>query len=94
MAIASNSVSTIVRNAVSYNTIEGTSMATPHVAGLAAMLRAYNPLFTWQDVVAAITAGGRPVDALKDITSTGKAVDLMGSLAHIQPPTGLAYTVQ
>jgi subtilisin family serine protease len=94
IAISWSYVSTIVRNAVSYNTIAGTSMASPHVAGLAAMLRAYNPLFTWQDVVAAITAGGRPVDALKDITSTGKAIDLMGSLAHIQAPTGLAYTVQ
>ncbi len=75
----------------SYNTIAGTSMATPVVAGVATMLRAYNPLYTPEDVVSAIVQGGRAVGSLATTTSSGKAVDAMRSLAYIHPPTGLAY---
>jgi subtilisin family serine protease len=78
----------------SYNTISGTSMASPEVAGLAAMLRAYNPQYTYADTVGAIKNGGRSVLALVNKTTTGKAVDVMSSLAYINPPKGLAATVQ
>jgi len=80
--------------AASYNTIDGTSMASPEVAGLAAMLRAYNPQYTYADTVGAIKNGGRSVPALAGKTTTGKAVDVMSSLAYINPPTGLAATVR
>jgi subtilisin family serine protease len=73
----------------SYNVIEGTSMATPHVTGLAAMLFAYNPNFTYTDVVAAIKNGGVSATALTGKTKTGKAVNAMTSLSYIQAPAGV-----
>jgi subtilisin family serine protease len=81
-------------NSTSYGTMNGTSMASPEVAGLAAMLRAYNPQYTYADTVGAIKNGGRSVQALAGKTTTGKAVDVMSSLAYINPPTGLTATVQ
>jgi thermitase len=88
------SIQTLQLNTTSYNTISGTSMATPEVAGLATMLRAYNPQFTYADTVNAIKNGGRSVVALAGKTTSGKAVDVMSSLAYINPPTGLTATVQ
>ncbi|MBI3529535.1 MAG: S8 family serine peptidase [Betaproteobacteria bacterium] len=77
-----------------YQIESGTSMASPEVAGLAAMLRAFNPEYTYANTVNAIKNGGRSVPALAGKTTTGKAVDVMSSLAFINPPTGLTATVQ
>lgn len=87
-------LSTLTWNNTSYNTLNGTSMATPEVAGLATMLRAYNPKYTYADTVAAIKNAGRPTASLSGKTTTGKAVDAMASLAYINPPTGLTATIQ
>jgi subtilisin family serine protease len=81
-------------NSTSYGTMNGTSMASPEVAGLAAMLRAYNPQYTYADTVGAIKNGGRSVPALAGKTTTGKAADVMSSLAYINPPTGVTATVR
>lgn len=81
-------------NNASYNTISGTSMASPGVAGLATMLRAFNPQYTFLDTVNAIKNGGRSVPALAGRTTSGKSVDAMSSLAYINPPTGLTATVR
>jgi subtilisin family serine protease len=91
VAISPLTITRLVLNAASYNTIDGTSMATPVVAGIATMLRAYNPQYTAADVVSAIVQGGRAVPSLATTTTSGKAVDAMQSLAYIHPPTGVAY---
>lgn len=50
-------------------TWDGTSMATPHVAGAAALYWSANPTKTWQEVKAAILGSAKKIDAL-----SGKAV--------------------
>jgi len=88
------SIKTLQLNNTSYMIANGTSMATPMVTGLAAMLRAYNPQFTYADTVSAIKNAGRSVPALAGKTTTGRAVDAMSSLAYINTPAGLTATVQ
>lgn len=75
-------------NNTTYNVISGTSMATPHVAGLAAMIFAYNPDYTYTDVIASIKGGGDTLSILGSKTTSSKAVNATNSLAHIIAPTG------
>jgi thermitase len=73
-----------------YEVLNGTSMATPHVSGVAAMVWAYNPNFTYADVVNSVKFGGDSIPALQGITTTGRAVDAAGSLRFINTPTGVS----
>ena len=77
----------------SYRIINGTSMAAPHVAGLAALLWAFNPGYDYRDVRKAIFNGGMQVGSLAGKTTTGRAASAWGSLRYVKPPTGLKVTV-
>ncbi len=71
-------LSTIPGNAYGYKS--GTSMAAPHVSGVAALVLGMHPgLAPWQ-VKAAITGGGAAVPALAGVTSSGRRLDLAGAL--------------
>lgn len=88
------SINTLETNSSSYSVINGTSMASPHVAGIATMIRAFNPSYTSAQTVEAIKNGGETVAALSGESTTGKAANAMGSLAYITQPTGVAAVVQ
>lgn len=61
-----------------YASYSGTSMASPHVAGAAAMYRALNPGSTAAQVKSAILNGGAATTSLNGKTITGKRLDVSG----------------
>jgi hypothetical protein len=62
-----------------YGSSSGTSMATPHVSGLAALLKAQNPSRDWRAIKNLIMAGG---DTIKSMTNTitGKRINANGGM--------------
>lgn len=87
------SIDNLTYNTNSYNVISGTSMASPHVAGLAAMIYAYNPNYTYIDVINAIKSGGVLNPNLTDKTTTGKSASAIGALTYINTPTGVTASI-
>jgi len=68
----------------------GTSMATPHVAGAAALVHAQFPSLTHLDVRNRILASGDPVASLDGITVTGKRLNLASALEDdLTPPNAV-----
>lgn len=61
-----------------YASYNGTSMATPHVTGAAALYKAYNPAATAAQVKAAILNAAVPTPSLQGKTLTGGRLDAGG----------------
>jgi subtilisin family serine protease len=59
----------------SYVYLDGTSMATPHVTGVAALVWIRNPGFSYSQVRSRILTTGYSVSALSGRSTTGRAVD-------------------
>jgi subtilisin family serine protease len=70
-----------------YGYKEGTSMATPHVTGVAALVWAANPTFTYQQVKDRILTSVDPIAALKGKTVTGGRLNAYQALTGT--PTGV-----
>ena len=67
--------------AAGYVYLSGTSMATPHVAGVATLLLGYDPGLTWQQAIDRLLSTVRPVSSLAGITATGGVVNAAAALA-------------
>lgn len=93
VAIPYVSITTLTLNNNSYKVLDGTSMATAEVTGVAALVWAHNPQYTYQEVANAVKNSGRPTASLAGKTTTGKAVDAMRALSYINQPSGLAVVV-
>jgi serine protease len=63
-----------------YGEYSGTSMATPHVTGVAALLKAYRPSLDWRGIKNLILTGGDDVAAMAGVSMTGKRLNARGSL--------------
>jgi len=64
----------------SYTAISGTSMAAPHVAGVAALVRALDPGAPPSEVVQALKNGAQPAPGMAGVTVTGGVVDAVGAM--------------
>jgi subtilisin family serine protease len=76
-------------DAEAYGTISGTSMATPHVAGVAALVKAAHPSYTVAQVKAAILNHTDRVPSLEDKVATGGRLDAckaLGCATPLRPP--------
>jgi subtilisin family serine protease len=69
-----------------YGYKSGTSMATPQVAGLAALAWSYSPDATWQEIKAAILNNGDTLASLSGKVSTGKRINAFKTLSALTPP--------
>lgn len=83
--------STTVVGSTGYNTISGTSMATPHVTGIAALVRGKMPGWNVAQVKAAILGGIKTNSTLTGKTVTGGTVSAFKALSTTNtetvPPT-------
>ncbi len=64
-----------------YVWLSGTSMASPHVAGVAGAVRIQNPGWTYAQVRDQLLATVRPVSSIAGLTVTGGAVNMEAALA-------------
>lgn len=69
-----------------YGSMSGTSMASPHVAGVAALVYGYHPSWTYQQVRDSIFNTVRQVASLSGKTVTGGIVDAAAALGASPPP--------
>ena len=76
-----------------YVPFDGTSMAAPHVSGIAALVRAAYPNASAADVVRAIKTGATPRPGLTGVVVTGGSASAAGALAALAPPSQPPTTV-
>ncbi len=69
----------------SYAAYSGTSMASPHVAGAAALLWSINPEITPLEMKAILMNSGDELDSLDGKTVSGKRLNLVTALADADP---------
>jgi len=76
-APGNNILSTLPGN--SYGSLSGTSMATPHVSGVVALLKAQDPNRDWRTIKNLILTGGDTISSMAN-TITGKRLNANGAM--------------
>ena len=79
-------------NGTEYQFMAGTSMAAPHVSGVAALIKALNPSLTNTEIKAAIENSVDPKDSLSGLVATGGRVNAHNALIPPSAPTSLSAT--
>ena len=63
-----------------YSSMSGTSMATPHVSGVAALAWSYAPSASYQQIRSALLDGVDPLPELSDVTVSGGRLNIRNTL--------------
>ena len=71
----------------SYVYLSGTSMATPNVTGVVALIRSEFPDWDYQQVIDHLYATARPAASMAGITTTGAIANAEAAMAGGEPPT-------
>ncbi len=79
-------------NTGGYTNVGGTSFAAPIVAGIAALLKSYNPELTAKQIKEAIVAGVDKIDALEEYCSSGGRVNAFKAFQQVHNHTYGDYT--
>ncbi len=82
LAAPGSSILSTFNNAGKYATLSGTSMATPHVAGAAALLAAYNPNLSVESLKATLMNSVDVLSAWNGIVKTGGRLNVAQALQH------------
>ncbi len=69
-----------------YDSWSGTSMATPHVSGIAALVWSHEPSLTAAELKQRLLQTARPLATLKGKTKTGALINAYNALANQVPP--------
>jgi serine protease len=69
-----------------YQTFSGTSMATPHVTGAAALLLSVNNTLTVGELKDLLMQNGDPIPALAGKTVSGKRLNVDAAIRQVSPP--------
>ena len=77
-----------------YAALSGTSMATPHVAGAAALIKAVYPAATAADIKARLVNSVDPIDALEDKAISGGRLNLASAISSDTAAPGTAFDLQ
>ncbi|GAB4562576.1 MAG: S8 family serine peptidase [Haliangiales bacterium] len=76
-----------------YSVFSGTSMATPHAAGAAALILSVNDTLTATEVKDILMSTGDPVAALSGVTVSGNRINVEAALAAADPQPGFNLDV-
>lgn len=69
-----------------YTWMNGTSMASPHVAGTAVLVWSANPAWNHAQVRSRILSTTRPVAAMQGVVATGGVLDAAAAMGHVPGP--------
>ncbi|MGE4198591.1 MAG: S8 family peptidase, partial [Phycisphaerales bacterium] len=70
----------------SYAYLDGTSMATPHVAGVVGLVYVRNPTWSWSQVRSQVLSTARTVSSLSGRCATGGVVNAAAAVGASAPP--------
>ncbi len=69
-----------------YQYLSGTSMATPHVSGAAALLKSFNPQMEYAQIKAALLASVDTLSSLQGLVLSQGRLNVQKALANLSPP--------